>query len=61
MSAFETPQVKAEALMKSPVLAFVLSRHDLPSYRQKLDAAVRISTVRQYAFEVTGIYNTCLL
>ncbi|RVE51528.1 hypothetical protein evm_003798 [Chilo suppressalis] len=51
VSAFEAPHVSADALMRRPVLAFVLSRRDLHAYTQKLDGAVRINTVRQYAFE----------
>lgn len=52
VSAFEAPHVDPEALMKRPVLDFVLARRDLHAYTQKLDGAVRINTVRQYAFEV---------
>ncbi|KAL0852363.1 hypothetical protein ABMA28_000563 [Loxostege sticticalis] len=51
VSAFEAPHVDPEALMKRPVLDFVLARRDLHAYTQKLDGAVRINTVRQYAFE----------
>ncbi|XP_061382096.1 E3 ubiquitin-protein ligase MYCBP2 isoform X5 [Danaus plexippus] len=51
VSAFEPPQVDPEVLMQSPVLAFILAKRDLPAYRQKMDALVRINTVRQYAFE----------
>ncbi|XP_060809498.1 E3 ubiquitin-protein ligase MYCBP2 [Amyelois transitella] len=51
VSAFEPSRVDPEALMKSAVLNFVLARRDLHAYRQKMDAAVRINTVRQYAFE----------
>ncbi|XP_063374022.1 E3 ubiquitin-protein ligase MYCBP2 [Cydia amplana] len=51
VSAFEPPRIDPEALMRSPVLAFVLANRNLHSYRQKMDAAVRINTVRQYAFE----------
>lgn len=53
VSAFESPRVDTDTLMKSPVLSFVLAKRDLPVYRQKMDAAVRINTVRQYAFEVS--------
>ncbi|XP_048488841.1 E3 ubiquitin-protein ligase MYCBP2 [Plutella xylostella] len=51
VSAFEPPRLDAEELMRRPTLAFVLARRDLHAYRQKMDAAVRINTVRQYAFE----------
>ncbi|CAH0716569.1 unnamed protein product, partial [Brenthis ino] len=51
VSAFEPPQVDPEALMRSPVLAFILAKRELPACRQKMDAAVRINTIRQYAFE----------
>ncbi|XP_050683096.1 E3 ubiquitin-protein ligase MYCBP2 [Leptidea sinapis] len=51
VSAFETPQVDLDALVRKPVMAFVLAKRDLQSYRRKLDAVVRINTVRQYAFE----------
>ncbi|KAJ2954521.1 hypothetical protein O0L34_g2805 [Tuta absoluta] len=51
VSAFEPPHVDADTLLRSPVLAFVLARRDLHAHRQKMDAAVRINTVRQYAFE----------
>ncbi|CAG9781999.1 unnamed protein product [Diatraea saccharalis] len=51
VSAFEPPHVSADALARRPVLAFVLARRDLHAYTQKLDGAVRINTVRQYAFE----------
>ncbi|XP_052752649.1 E3 ubiquitin-protein ligase MYCBP2 isoform X3 [Galleria mellonella] len=51
VSAFEPSRVDPEALMRSPVLTFVLARRDLHAYRQKMDAAIRINTVRQYAFE----------
>lgn len=54
VSAFEPPRVDPDALMKSPVLTFALAKRDLPVYRQKMDAAVRINTVRQYAFEVNN-------
>lgn len=52
VSAFEPPRVDPATLMRSPVLAFVLASRNLHAYRQKMDAAVRINTVRQYAFEV---------
>lgn len=52
VSAFEAPRVDPAALTQRPVLAFVLARRDLHAYTQKLDGAVRINTVRQYAFEV---------
>ena len=52
LSAFEAPRVDAEALMSSPVMSFILAKRDLHAHRQKMDAAVRINTVRQYAFEV---------
>lgn len=55
VSAFEPPQVDPEVLMQSPVLAFILAKRDLPAYRQKMDALVRINTVRQYAFEVSRL------
>nr|XP_049693135.1 E3 ubiquitin-protein ligase MYCBP2 isoform X3 [Helicoverpa armigera] len=51
LSAFEAPCVDADALLASPVMAFILAKRDLHAYRQKMDAAVRINTVRQYAFE----------
>lgn len=51
VSAFEPPHVDAAALVHGPVLAFVLARRDLHAHRQKMDAAVRVNTVRQYAFE----------
>ncbi|XP_064076475.1 E3 ubiquitin-protein ligase MYCBP2 [Vanessa tameamea] len=51
VSAFESPQVDPDMIMRSPVLAFILAKRDLPSCRQKMDAAVRINTIRQYAFE----------
>lgn len=53
VSAFEPPRLDAEALMRRPTLTFLLARRDLHAYRQKMDAAVRINTVRQYAFEVS--------
>lgn len=53
MSAFEPPRLDSEALMNSPVLSFILAKRDLHVHRQKMDAAVRINTVRQYAFEVS--------
>lgn len=52
LSAFEAPRVDSNVLMNSPVMAFVLAKRDLNAHRQKMDAAVRINTVRQYAFEV---------
>ncbi|XP_045784545.1 E3 ubiquitin-protein ligase MYCBP2 [Maniola jurtina] len=51
VSAFEAPRVDPQTLMQSPVLGFILGKRDLPACRQKIDAAVRINTVRQYAFE----------
>ncbi|XP_028172131.1 E3 ubiquitin-protein ligase highwire-like [Ostrinia furnacalis] len=51
VSAFEAPHVDSDALMKRPVLEFVLARRDLHAYTQKLDGTVRINTVRQFAFE----------
>ncbi|XP_063837952.1 E3 ubiquitin-protein ligase highwire-like [Ostrinia nubilalis] len=51
VSAFEAPHVDSDALMKRPVLEFVLARRDLHAFTQKLDGTVRINTVRQYAFE----------
>ncbi|KAJ0183668.1 hypothetical protein K1T71_000091 [Dendrolimus kikuchii] len=51
VSAFEAPQVDPDTLIKSPVLSFVLARRDLLAHRQKMDAAVRINKVREYAFE----------
>ncbi|CAH0402064.1 unnamed protein product [Chilo suppressalis] len=60
VSAFEAPHVSADALMRRPVLAFVLSRRDLHAYTQKLDGAVRINTVRQYAFEASANDNNRL-
>lgn len=57
VSAFEPPTIDTETLMRSPVLSFILARRDLPAHRQKMDAAVRINTVRQYAFEVSLFSN----
>lgn len=51
LSAFEAPRVDSDSLMNSPVMAFIVSKRDLHAHRQKMDAAVRINTVRQYAFE----------
>lgn len=56
VSAFEPPQVDIDMIMRSPVLSFILAKRDLPSCRQKIDAAVRINTIRQYAFEVSIYY-----
>ncbi|CAG9138188.1 unnamed protein product [Plutella xylostella] len=61
VSAFEPPRLDAEELMRRPTLAFVLARRDLHAYRQKMDAAVRINTVRQYAFESWAIVKFRLL
>lgn len=52
VSAFEASHVDPETLMRSPVLVFILGKRDIPACRQRIDAAVRINTVRQYAFEV---------
>ncbi|XP_041987793.1 E3 ubiquitin-protein ligase highwire [Aricia agestis] len=51
VSAFEPPIIDVDTLIQSPVLSFILAKRDLPSHQQKMDAAVRINTVRQYAFE----------
>ncbi|CAB3259020.1 unnamed protein product [Arctia plantaginis] len=51
VSAFEAPQIDSEALMNSPVLSFILAKRDLHLHRQKMEATIRINTVRQYAFE----------
>ncbi|XP_069365103.1 E3 ubiquitin-protein ligase MYCBP2 isoform X3 [Maniola hyperantus] len=51
VSAFEAPHVDPQSLMQSTVFTFILGKRDLPACRQKIDAAVRINTVRQYAFE----------
>lgn len=53
VSAFQSPHVDPETIMRSPVLTFILAKRELPSCRQKMDAAVRINTIRQYAFEVS--------
>lgn len=52
MSALMSPQVDCETLMNSPVLSFILAKRDLHLHRQKMEATIRINTVRQYAFEV---------
>lgn len=54
VSAFESPAIDPNTLVQSPVISFVLARRDLHAYRQKMDAAIRINTVRQYAFEVSN-------
>ncbi|CAK1554738.1 unnamed protein product [Leptosia nina] len=51
VSAFTTPRVDPENLIRNPVLSFILAKRDLQNHKQKLDAIVRINTVRQYAFE----------
>ncbi|CAH2036091.1 unnamed protein product, partial [Iphiclides podalirius] len=51
VSAIEAPAVDPAALFRSPVLGFILSRPDLQAHRQKMNAAARINTVRQYACE----------
>ncbi|XP_059059876.1 E3 ubiquitin-protein ligase MYCBP2 [Achroia grisella] len=66
VSAFEPSRVDSAALMKSPVLTFVQTRRDLHAYRQKMDAAIRINTIREYAFEAltwllrTGSHPSCV-
>ncbi|XP_047524361.1 E3 ubiquitin-protein ligase MYCBP2 isoform X3 [Pieris napi] len=51
VSAFTTPRVESDILMRNPVLTFIVAKRDLQTHKQKLDAIVRINTVRQYAFE----------
>ncbi|XP_028043251.1 E3 ubiquitin-protein ligase MYCBP2 isoform X2 [Bombyx mandarina] len=51
LSAFEAPRIDSNIIMKRPVLSFVLAKRDLAAHREKMDAAVRINIVRQYAFE----------
>ncbi|XP_052746829.1 E3 ubiquitin-protein ligase highwire isoform X2 [Bicyclus anynana] len=51
VSAFEEAHVDPDTLLRSPVIAFILGKRDLPACRQKIDAAVRVNTIRQYAFE----------
>ncbi|XP_038216347.1 E3 ubiquitin-protein ligase highwire [Zerene cesonia] len=51
VSAFSTPHVDPESIIRTPVLSFILAKRDLQSHKQKLDAIVRINTLRQYAFE----------
>lgn len=56
-NAFQPLRLNPQVLMDLPVVEFAVGRRDLHVLRQKLEAAIRINTVRQYALEVC----TCVL